>query len=821
MTQARGREPSERTHIRRRIALPHETFEIVIELPHASPIARDYDAAFDGRMYHWARYHGLDYPRLTSFRAFLGGAATVPSAREDGLQLLAKWYTFLFAHDDICVDRAGVEFAQLLAQVERYILLIDEPESRPGFACDPLVRMLDDILSHVRSMGLASEMFQQSLLDYARAGVRELALREQSLDAATYWQLRPISGAVLSSFEVAFLACRITLPPRWRTHPAFLRMREAAVRHICVLNDMLSLPKEVAYEHNGNFAVIYRHVHALESYAEVFARLTDEILTPAIDELERAGAELMAAAARGELDDALELGPGDRDPVSLAWALLQLFRHWVAGHLLWEQASARHQQPPACPVTGHDTPAPPKPKERKPMLDTTQFAIARPAPSATRIPVIGGIPAMLRHNLTFLRQARERVGDIYRLDLGLLSMTMLNRPEHIQHVFVDNVANYRKEGAMWAALRTMFGNGLAVAEGEVWRRQRRMMQPHFHRRELAALSDLMLDAIDECLDRWPRPSARGEGFDVAAATLPIAVKVAVRTLFGATVNFATLDRLGGDLQAMVERVSVDMLTHGVPEWVPVPGRQRARHARAQVRDTVEQIVADVRARGSGHDLVSMLVRATDEGTSETMTIQQLRDEAVTLFMVGYDTTALALGWLIHHLSRAPAVCARATAEIADVVGDRRPTFEDLKRLDYLTMVIKETLRLRPPAWLISRVAAADDVIDGVRIPAGSEVACSIYGVHYNADIWPEPERFEPERFTPARAHGRHRLAWFPFGAGQRQCIGYEFALMEMKFVLVSLLQRYALGEVPGRVDIKLTNAMRAKGGLWVELRQRA
>lgn len=817
MSRPQPHELHARMHIRRRIVLPHEDMELVVELPYTSPIASTYDAALDERMYHWARYHGLDYPRLAAFRAFLGGAATVPSACEDGLQLLAKWYTFLFAHDDICVDHANVDVTQLLARVERYILLIGDPGLRPGVADDPLVRMLDDTLAHVRRTGLASGEFLQSLLDYARAGLHELALRGQSLDEATYWRLRPISGAVVSSFEVAFLACRITLSSRWREHEGFLRMREAALRHICVLNDMLSLPKEVEYEHNGNFAVIYRRIHALSCYAEVFERLTREILNPALEELERAGAELLAAAARGDLDDELDPDPRARQSISLAWSLIQLFRHWVAGHLRWEQGSARHQQIPACPVAVQDEPSSRNRKEPKPMPDTTRSAPTRLAPSATRIPVIGGIPALMRHNLAFLSQARERVGDIYRLELGLLSMTMLNRPEHIQHVFIDNASNYRKEGAMWAALRNIFGNSLPVAEGEIWRRQRRMMQPHFHQRELAVLCDLMVDAIDECVDRWPRPNAPGEVFDVAAASIPIAIKVGVRTLFGSAVDFATLDRLGGDLQAMVERVPVDMLTHVLPSWVPVPGRRRAHDARAAVRDTVERIITEVRARGPGHDLVSMLVRATDDGTGEGMTLQQLRDEAVTLFMVGYDTTAIGLGWAIHHLSRAPDVCARAVAEVASVVGDRRPTFGDLERLDYLTMVIKETLRLRPPAWFISRVAAASDVIDGVRIPAGTEVACSMYGVHHNPDIWPEPERFDPERFGSEQASGRHRLAWVPFGAGQRQCIGYQFAMMELKLALVAILRRYALGAVPGRVELELTNAMRAKGGLWVQL----
>jgi cytochrome P450 len=251
--------------------------------------------------------------------------------------------------------------------------------------------------------------------------------------------------------------------------------------------------------------------------------------------------------------------------------------------------------------------------------------------------------------------------------------------------------------------------------------------------------------------------------------------------------------------------------------VPTPGNRAFLRARQTLDSVVFDIIAR-RRRGEtqGQDLLAMLMEAQDAETGERMTDAQLRDELMTLFIAGYETTANALTWAWYLLSQHPEVEQRARGEVAQVLGERAPGPEDIPRLRYLSQVLEESMRLYPPAWVMVRQAREEDVLDGIRIPADPRliVAVSPYVIHRQPRFWPEPERFDPERFSPERAADRPKLAYLPFGAGQRHCIGSHFAMMEMVLVLAGVLRRFRPRLVPGRsVELEPLVALRPKGGL--------
>ncbi|MEM7348331.1 MAG: cytochrome P450, partial [Chloroflexota bacterium] len=259
-----------------------------------------------------------------------------------------------------------------------------------------------------------------------------------------------------------------------------------------------------------------------------------------------------------------------------------------------------------------------------------------------------------------------------------------------------------------------------------------------------------------------------------------------------------------------------------PNWVPIPGRARYKKA----IETIDTVLFDIIARrqkteGEVVDLLTLLIHAKDETTGEGMSDIQLRDEAMTMFLTGYETTAGALSWAFYFLSQNPEKMATLEREINDVLGDRTPTFEDLTKLTYTRMVIQEATRLSPPVWWLARTAKEDDEIDGFHIPAGKTVAPIPYVIHRHPDFWEAPEKFEPERFTKARAANRHKLAWLPFGAGQRQCIGRDVSIMEGQWILARALQMYKITAISGQTTQPRPSAtLKSSHGVVLNLEKR-
>jgi cytochrome P450 len=411
---------------------------------------------------------------------------------------------------------------------------------------------------------------------------------------------------------------------------------------------------------------------------------------------------------------------------------------------------------------------------------------------------LAGILRALREDpLGFLSATQRQHGDVVGFRLFLWRVVLVSHPDGVRQVLQERHSAYSKDNVDYRMLKPVLGEGLVTSDGALWRRQRRLMQPAFHRERIAALGGLMTARTERMLERWAPAVARGEVVDVAAEMSRLALDIVSRALF--RVDVAGLaDRISAAVTTLNHHVSrrfespIGLLLAGLPPLLP-----QARRALRTLDEVVLGIIREQRRGGGDGGLVSTLLELRDEATGEGMTDRQLRDEVMTLMLAGHETTANALAWTWYLLARHPVVAERLRAELARVLGGRPPSVADLPRLGYTRMVIDEVMRLYPPAWLISRKAKEEDVIGGYRIPAGATVALSPWVTHRHPECWDAPDAFDPERFTSERAAHRPRFAYFPFGGGPRLCIGNTFALTEAQLVLATVAQRYRLELLPG------------------------
>ncbi|HTR62534.1 MAG TPA: cytochrome P450, partial [Candidatus Binataceae bacterium] len=392
-------------------------------------------------------------------------------------------------------------------------------------------------------------------------------------------------------------------------------------------------------------------------------------------------------------------------------------------------------------------------------------------------------------------------------------------PEGIKHVLQDNHRNYRKS-ADYKLLARILGQGLVTSEGDLWLRQRRLMQPMFHRQKIAAFGAMMTDCALEMLERWRGFADRDEAFDATAEMMRLTLHIVGRALL--TMDLTTqADSIGRNMTIANERfghADIGMLA----PWLPTPTNLRFKNAVGHLRQIVLDIIAKRRDEGRDYgDLLSMLLAVRDEETGEGMNNEQLRDEVLTLILAGHETTATALSWTWYLLSQHPEVERKLHAELDAVLDGRAPTIGDLANLNYTGMVIDEAMRLYPPVWAIGREAIEADEIMGCRIPKGGNIMASQWLAHRHPAFWENPERFDPERFSAERAAGRPRYAYFPFGGGPRMCIGNIFALTEAQLVLATVAQRYRLRLAPHHpIELQPLITLRPLHGVKVVLERR-
>lgn len=435
-------------------------------------------------------------------------------------------------------------------------------------------------------------------------------------------------------------------------------------------------------------------------------------------------------------------------------------------------------------------------------------------------PVIPGANfiAIRRDPIRFLTGLAEQYGDLVYFKLGPQPVFLLNNPDYIRDALVTHNRNFMKGEGLQRAKR-LLGEGLLTSEGEFHLRQRRLAQPAFHRQRIAGYAATMVEYAARTRDEW----RAGETRDIAREMMRLTLAIAGKTLFDADVE-SEADEIGEALTTtfdLFNRVSLPFA-----QWLdrlPLPATKRFQKARQRLDSTIYRIINERRAAAVDRgDLLSMLIAARDdEGDGTGMTDEQLRDEAMTIFLAGHETTANALTWTWYLLSQHPEVAARFHAEIDEALRGRLPSAEDFPRLRYTEMVLAESMRLYPPAWLIGRRALSDYQINGYRIPARSILLLSQFVTHHDARFFPDPFRFDPERWTPEARESRPKFSYFPFGGGPRLCIGEHFAWMEGVLVLATIAQRFRMRLAPGHpVEMQPLVTLRPEHGMKMILEAR-
>jgi cytochrome P450 len=361
---------------------------------------------------------------------------------------------------------------------------------------------------------------------------------------------------------------------------------------------------------------------------------------------------------------------------------------------------------------------------------------------------------MNRDRLAMLTGAAARYGDASRLPVGHKTLYFFNDPGHAKYVLADNAANYRKGIGLVHARRAL-GDGLLTSEGELWREQRKVIQPAFQSRRIAQQADAIAIEGARLVDRLGQHIGRGPVRLVDELTT-LTLGVLGRTLLDADLH--AFAGIGEDFAAVQDQAMFELATLSmVPMWIPLPHQLRFRRARKRLQVVVDRLVADRRGReGNADDVLSRLIESTARETDPRVGQMRLRDELVTLLLAGHETTASTLSWSVHLLDRHPQMWQRVHDEAVATFGGRAPVYEDLHRLPYTTAVVQEAMRLYPPVWLLPRMTTEEDVVGGFRVPAGADVLISPYTLHRDPRFWPRPERFEPERFLGAAGSDRPR-----------------------------------------------------------------
>ncbi len=447
------------------------------------------------------------------------------------------------------------------------------------------------------------------------------------------------------------------------------------------------------------------------------------------------------------------------------------------------------------------------------LADVLDFGNKRAAPGPRGHAVLGSLPAARRDPLKMFLEAFRDHGDVVRFRFGALVAHLVSSPAGANHILAENNKNYGKQTRGYESLRYVLGNGLLTSEGDFWKRQRRIAQPAFHKQRIGGFAQAMVRAASDAAARFE--SRRGQVIDVAGEMMRLTLRIVGETLLGydPSGEASEVSTALTFLLTMVNERTSRLLFFGRPV-LPTPENFRIRRSLAVLDRIVQRIIAE-RRKQPGDDLLSMLMEATDESTGEKMDDRQLRDEAMTIFLAGHETTANALTWTWLLLSRYPAALRELRQELAEVLGGRAPSIEDLPRLRFTKMVIEESMRLYPPAWVIARSVAAADEIGGYEIPAGSIVFVSPYVVHRHPGFWQDPEGFDPRRFEAEKPRG----AYFPFGGGPRMCIGNGFATMEAELVLATVAQRVRFELQPGHpVTLDPSITLRPRYGMKMMVR---
>lgn len=433
--------------------------------------------------------------------------------------------------------------------------------------------------------------------------------------------------------------------------------------------------------------------------------------------------------------------------------------------------------------------------------------------------LLGVMPEFNRDSLAFLERLARDYGDVVRTRFFYVPAYFLYHPDHIEYVLATNNRNFIKP----LSFRTPFfnrlvGNGLLTSEGEFWRRQRRLAQPAFHRERISAYARIMVRDTEEMLATW----RDGEIRDTHRDMMRLTMEVVTHTLFNANVS-DDADKVARALGILVEPFG----SQATLKWIldnrlPTPTNRRFHKVAAQLDEVIYRIISQRRAGNSEDqgDLLSMLLQAHDEDGSQ-MTDKQLRDEVITLFLAGQETTALTLVWAWYLIAQHPEAEAKLWQELDEVLKGHAPEASDVPQLKFTEMIAKESMRLYPPAYVVGREAVNECEIGGYHIPPRTQVFMPTWVVHRDPRFFEEPDKFKPERWTPEFINNLPKYAYFPFGGGPRVCIGNAFAMMEIVLLLATIAQKFRLSLVTKHpVELQPAMSLRPRNGIRMKIEKR-
>jgi len=394
--------------------------------------------------------------------------------------------------------------------------------------------------------------------------------------------------------------------------------------------------------------------------------------------------------------------------------------------------------------------------------------------------------------LEYVGELWNTFGDIFRIRLGPKTLIFAMNPDAVWQVNVSNRKNYEKLGSYDSVRRYLVGDGLVASTGELWRRQRKLMSPFFTPRGVQTYAEVMLHDGIRLVERWEALGNSGQTVDIGEEMTFVTASIILKAMFGTESDEAIME-MKDAVETMVSFVNDGQARLHLPLWIPTQLNRKYRLARDKVHTCIDTLITQRRALPESQwpdDLFTRLMQARDEETGESMAESLLRDESITVFFAGHETTARTMSAAWYALASNPIVTKRLHEELDTVLGDRFSTLEDLHHLPYTLQVIKEVLRLYPAAPVYARDAIGTDNLDGHAIPAGSTVMLSPYFTHRHPDFWENPLQFDPDRWTPERESAQHNYAYHPFAAGQRVCIGNNFSLLESHILLALLARRF-------------------------------
>ncbi|OJJ23614.1 hypothetical protein BKI52_04425 [marine bacterium AO1-C] len=411
-----------------------------------------------------------------------------------------------------------------------------------------------------------------------------------------------------------------------------------------------------------------------------------------------------------------------------------------------------------------------------------------------------------------LARMEQLQSPVVKFRLAHLPCYYLTSPEAVHQVLVKDSQNYLKEGPFFKATKMVLGNGLAFSDGDIWKRDRRMLAPVFHKKCIDSFFGLMLDFANGLVNDLKTTQ---KTIDIHAVFNELAMNIATNTLFGTDLEKSKSDVLLTKFKIMVDDIMKRMSGLSFPLWVPTPANQRLKNAIKVYSEGMKQIIED-KVKNPGYTMLDLIIHAKDPETGELMKLQELIDQVRVFFAAGTETTANALTWTLYLLAKHPNIATKLRQEIDQVLQGEEPTLEKLSQLPYLHQVIQESMRLYSPVWILTRQNKEATTIAGYTLPPRSNVFFSAYMLHRNPLYWENPNDFIPERFTPGKLSKEALKAFIPFGAGPRKCIGDRFADMEIKVVLIRVLQslHWQLKE-SFEVEKMFSGSLQPKNGMWM------